>query len=231
MLDRVRHCDDAALAESPFGAAVRYALRRADAPPDYELRPEELALLPERAVAKRRKEFRLGRTAAHHALRGLLPGPPGPILRRESREPVWPAGVVGAITHAGEIGAAAVAWQGDHAGLGLDIEERHRDVGLDVVRMICREPEARWVREVAAQAELRLKMVFSAKESIFKAFYPREQIWLGFEDAELQWCEDRRAFAATLLKAAGGRYPVGYVLTVECCLSEHYLMTWTALPP
>jgi 4'-phosphopantetheinyl transferase EntD len=43
------------------------------------------------------------------------------------------------------------------------------------------------------------RLLFSAKEAVYKAWFPLAGRWLGFDDAELTIDTDRRAFQARLL--------------------------------
>lgn len=193
-------------------------------------RTEELACLSPRAVEKRRAEFFLGRLAARRALvaLGVIPEPVG---KGEQREPLWQVGVVGAITHKEGIAAAVTAREARTKGVGIDLEEIERPVHFGISRKVCTGRELAWVRANASQRDLRLKMLFSAKESCFKAFYPIHRVYLGYLDAEFRWVEDDRGFEGTLLKSAGGPYPVGYAFEVGCRIEGSYVMTWMALPP
>lgn len=153
---------------------------------DAQLFPEEAATLT-RAVDKRRREFTTGRICAHRALEAL--GVPAvPILPGERREPLWPAGVVGSITHTAGYRAAAVARgaAGSAVSVGIDAEPNEptpggvlREISLpaerDMLTALGREhPAVCWDR-----------LLFSAKESVYKAWFPLAQRWLGFDDAEL----------------------------------------------
>ena len=89
-------------------------------PQRFALHPDEAPAVV-RAVAKRQLEFAAGRHYAHSALQALGAAP-GPLLVGPARAPLWPAGVVGAISHDDGWAAAAVARQVDCAGLGIDIE-------------------------------------------------------------------------------------------------------------
>ncbi|GAB3946415.1 hypothetical protein GCM10027614_39920 [Micromonospora vulcania] len=63
-----------------------------------ELLAAEQACLGERAVESRRRDFTAGRVCARRAMADLgLPASAVPAAA--DRAPVWPAGVVGAITH------------------------------------------------------------------------------------------------------------------------------------
>jgi 4'-phosphopantetheinyl transferase EntD len=74
--------------------------------------PEE-AMQLDGAVDSRLREFATGRSCARQALAGLGLAP-APILRGAKREPLWPAGIVGSITHCRGYRAAAVAFNNWH---------------------------------------------------------------------------------------------------------------------
>ena len=75
----------------------------------------------EAAVEKRRFEFSTGRMLARE-LMAELGFAAGPIDRGANRQPVWPAGLVGSITHADGLVVAAVARNSGLRGLGVDLE-------------------------------------------------------------------------------------------------------------
>ncbi|HEY7101617.1 MAG TPA: 4'-phosphopantetheinyl transferase, partial [Mycobacteriales bacterium] len=88
--------------------------------PGEALLPEEEVLVA-RAVGKRRAEFTTVRTCARIAL-GRLGLPPAPLLSGPKREPLWPDGVVGSITHCDGYRAVAVARADQLATIGIDAE-------------------------------------------------------------------------------------------------------------
>lgn len=215
---------------SPFAPFVAFATATAAADGEGMLYPEEQRALTPGAVEVRRLHFTLGRVAARRALLRLL-GQEHPIPRATDGRPLWPEGVVGAITHSGDLGAAAVATRQHCHGIGLDLERRDRVLRTNVRRMVCREAELPWVE--GGPDNTRLLMLFSAKEAIFKAFYPMQQVWLGFHEAELEWrgepgvealTEARGFFEARLLKDAAADYPAGYGFQVGCVLSGEWIM-------
>src|SRR6267143_829697 len=100
----------------PIGVGIR---RRANTTPALHAL-EEQSLGP-RAVERRRVYFSMGRAAAREALAEL--GIYGIAIERgPSGEPLWPDGIVGAISHAGDVAIAIVGRQNDYAGLGIDAE-------------------------------------------------------------------------------------------------------------
>jgi 4'-phosphopantetheinyl transferase EntD len=150
--------------------------------PAAEIFPEEQAAIA-RAVAKRRQEFTTGRACARAAL-ARLGLPPAPILRGERGEPRWPAGVVGSITHCAGYRACAVAHQRDVRTLGLDAEP-HGPLPDGVLSAVAAPAEQTRLEELAA-AHPGVhwdRLLFSAKESVYKAWYPLTREWLGFSDA------------------------------------------------
>src|SRR5262245_35993885 len=94
---------------------VAVAEMRGDYEPAYVFPEEASELCP--AVITRREEFLTARTCARQALM-QLGFPMLPIRRGKKREPIWPAGVVGSITHCQGYRAAAVAMQSDLIAIG-----------------------------------------------------------------------------------------------------------------
>lgn len=153
-----------------------------DDPPEAVLYPGEAELIS-RAVDKRRREFRTVRHCARRALR-QLGVPPAAVLRGERGEPLWPPGVVGSMTHCSGYRAAAVARSGDIHALGIDAEpnEPLPSGVLDAVALVDEQHELCRLA-VADPATSWDRLLFCAKESVYKAWFPLTRRWLGFDDA------------------------------------------------
>ena len=171
------------------------------------LHPDE-----ERAVAgtveKRRREFALGRTCAHAAL-AQLNRDGGPIMRAGDGAPVWPAGIVGSITHTQGY-AAAIAAAAGFAGLGVDAE-RIGGVTQDLwPRLFDNDERDDLVRQ--PDPSRLATILFSAKEACHKAGHERV---LRFHDLHVALGENRFT-AQRGSEAFEGRYTVndGLVVTV-----------------
>lgn len=94
---------------------------------DFALARIECPVLVSRSVVKRRAEFLNGRIAARAALR-RMGMPDRPIAVGPDRAPVWPAGIVGSITHCASVAAAVTATREEAYGLGIDVEAIDRSL-------------------------------------------------------------------------------------------------------
>jgi 4'-phosphopantetheinyl transferase EntD len=152
----------------------------------------------------RRREFTAGRACAREALRRL--GVKGhALLPGVRRAPVWPAGIVGSITHCAGFCAAAVARAERLSGIGLDAEEV-RPLPAEIVALVGRADELEELRTGAAPwTRHGALLLFSAKESVYKAWYPLTGIELEFTDVRLRFGRDGRGFAAELPDVADDR--------------------------
>jgi 4'-phosphopantetheinyl transferase EntD len=183
--------------ESILPAAAAVAEARDDEAA-VSLFPQEEAIVA-RAVEKRRREFAGGRGCAHRALAALGEAP-GPVPAGERGEPIWPAGVVGSITHCKGYRGCAVARTADLASIGIDAET-HAPLPDRLL------PDLANPEEIEALGALRRadpsvhwdRLLFSAKEAVYKAWYPLAERWLGFEDAVLAIDPAARTFSARLL--------------------------------
>ena len=144
---------------------------------------EERYISGQRMHPNREREFRAGRGCAQQAL-GRLGYHDVAVLPGADREPLWPSGVVGSITHSRQLAAAAVAWGGKFSALGIDVEEL--GAGDDTVEAMIMSAQERQSRPQAMPADIWRMLHFSAKESVFKASFPRARIFFEFQDIELK---------------------------------------------
>ncbi len=157
------------------------------------LLPEERALV-DGASLERRAEFATGRHLARLALESLDPTRSRmPVLSDARGAPVWPAGVVGSITHCpGWAGAVVARSRGSRFGRGVTA------IGLDAEPVA---PLPTGVVEVVASAEERETLarlggelagipwetvLFSAKEATYKAWYPLTGVVVGHDAVHVE---------------------------------------------
>ncbi|SNS97780.1 4'-phosphopantetheinyl transferase family protein [Actinacidiphila glaucinigra] len=168
------------------------------------LYPEEAALVA-RTPDRRREEFSTVRACARRAL-AALGLPPAPVLPGVRNVPQWPAGVVGSMTHCEGYRAAALARDTDLAMIGIDAEP---DLPLPggVLESIALPGELAWVRAGGSRSRVnRDRLLFSAKEAVYKTWYPLMRTELDFDDADITFVEDGTSarphgtFSARLLR-------------------------------
>lgn len=175
---------------SPFGV-LGSLMPRGVVVVDVDPKGEPPALPPEeaemvmRAVAKRRRELAWGRSCARRALESLGVDWNTAIGRGDRGEPLWPSGVVGSISHCAGYCVTAVADQAVIGGLGIDAEAAGV-LPRGGWEMISTAAERGALARALGRPPGRYGIVlFSAKESIYKAWYPMTGQWLGFQDVDV----------------------------------------------
>ncbi|MFD8522176.1 4'-phosphopantetheinyl transferase [Streptomyces capillispiralis] len=189
---------------------------------DAPLYPEEEALVA-RAVLKRRREFTAVRSCARRAME-KLGVPAHPVLPGERGAPIWPQGLTGSMTHCQGYCAAALVRAGDLASLGIDAEV-HAPLPEGVLSTVALPEEVARVGRLTGElpAVHWDRLLFSAKEAVYKAWFPLTGKWLDFLEADIVFTPDpgprtRGGFRATLL--VPGPQVGGRVL-------DHFTGRWT----
>ena len=122
------------------------------------------------------------------------------------------------MTHCDGYRAAAVAHAADLAGVGVDAEPL-APLPSGVLELVS-TPDERACLAALPGAQHADRVLFSAKESVFKVWWPLVRTWLGFEDALVTLAADG-TFVADLLRPdlgvprLAGRWAArdGFVLT------------------
>jgi 4'-phosphopantetheinyl transferase EntD len=209
---------------SSWGPDITLATVHQESLAHCQFHPEEVSLLRGNVAKKRWNEFMLGRAAARLALIAAGVKNPGPVLRGSGREPVWPRGIVGSITHCGPWAVAAVAGNEAVEGLGIDLEDAYADPFEEIAGLICSDSERRWV--VANGEHLpKLAMIFSAKEAIYKALYPLCKKFLDFQEVELSWFPHSSQFRGILLVDLSPEFRKGYCFEIGCQMQATFVFT------
>ena len=171
---------------NPFPDHISFCLLPIHSTSNQKLHPAEENYFSQLSSVSRKEHYRSGRICAGEVLSKL--GTRGqPVLRDpQTREPLWPEGISGAITHSGNWAAAAAGKTSDVSGIGIDLEDLERQVDSRISRHVCIPEEQKWLQECGEDfLEQNLKIIFSAKESIFKAFFPYTRTYLHFHDARI----------------------------------------------
>lgn len=190
-------------------------------PPGLEPLPEEEPLIA-KSVAKRRNEFITVRYCARQAL-SVLGIPEVPILKGDKGQPLWPDGIVGSMTHTEGFRGAVVGRTGEVRSVGIDAEP-HDVLPNGVLKSIALPVERDELDALPAGTHWD-RLLFCAKETTYKAWFPLTARWLGFEDAHItigpdgtftsRILVDGRANDGTVLSAFDGRWIIdkGLILT------------------
>ena len=149
------------------------------------LYPEEEAVIA-RAVEKRRREFIAVRACARLAMEKLGTAPQ-PVLPGERGAPRWPDGLVGSMTHCDGYCAAALVRAEELASLGIDAEPHDRlpDGVLDAVALPTEQTRLRDLARSRSSVHWD-RLLFSAKESVYKTWFPLTGKWLDFLEADIE---------------------------------------------
>lgn len=138
-----------------------------------------------RAVTSRKAEHLAGRYCAQRAMRQMgheaVSVPIGPM-----KAPVWPSLLCGSISHTRTLAIACVAERTTFRYLGVDIEPLiAAPEQLDLVDNIMSPSEVERINALIDSPLQALTLVFSAKESLFKALAPSVGHYFDFLDAEM----------------------------------------------
>jgi 4'-phosphopantetheinyl transferase EntD len=166
-------------------------------PTDDQLFPEEEKIIAQ-AVRARRREYAAVRSCARVCL-GRLGYPPVPILPGVGGAPIWPAGIRGSMTHCAGYAAAAVGVHPPICGIGIDAEPDAPlpDGVLDLVATAAEQDHLAGTQPDGLNWD---RLLFSAKEAVYKAWFPLVGEWLDHQQAEIIFHPHDGTFAAQLTR-------------------------------
>jgi enterobactin synthetase component D len=146
------------------------------------------------AVPKRWRDYLAGRYCARVALGRLDPALAAQRVETGSnREPIWPRGVVGSITHTEGFAAAAVALESQVGGVGLDAERiLNPERAREIERLVLLDAERPHAASAGLTQHELVSLAFSAKEAVFKCLYAfGKELW-DFTEVALTAIDTRR---------------------------------------
>jgi 4'-phosphopantetheinyl transferase EntD len=142
------------------------------------------AAIVARSVAKRRNEFATARRLAREALAhfGVANFE---LIHDSNRAPIWPLGISGSLSHCSTSAFAAVGRRDEAGTLGIDVEDRPT-LPEELWPLVLVKEELVFLDGVSPADRGRLALViFSAKESLYKAQYPRTHEFMDFFDVRV----------------------------------------------
>jgi 4'-phosphopantetheinyl transferase EntD len=153
-----------------------------------------------------RRATSTGRALARDLLRnmGVVPGP---MLRRSGGQCAWPSGMVGSIAHDDDVAVCVLSGGGINMAFGVDVEPALPLPHEIIHDVACHPTERAFVDGDAVAARL----LFCAKEAVFKACFPVDEQFLEHVDVELLAAAPNRLTMRTstgwLLEVAVTRTP------------------------
>ncbi|WP_394280681.1 4'-phosphopantetheinyl transferase [Corynebacterium sp.] len=188
-----------------FPAAARYVYILTDPESkdmaNFEILDPQEQTLVSTSVDRRKAEFGDARWCAHQALAELGVVGQGPILKGERGMPLWPAGYTGSMTHTEGFRAAVAAPIAKVRSLGIDAEPNGA-LPEGVLEQIARVGELENLQALHDDCpNLHVdRLLFCAKEAVYKAWFPMTHRWLGFEDAQVDVRADGTFIAYLLVR-------------------------------
>ena len=180
-------------------------LRRISPGDEDALLDEEAASIASPAIAARRASG-AARIVARQLL-AQLGHARAPLPKAASGEPIWPAGIAGSLAHDEKVAVAAVGRRRDVGFIGIDIEPAV-SLSPDMLELVATPQELRKIGD----DPLRGKLLFAAKEAVYKAVYPLDHVFLEFHDIEVD-------LAGRMAKTRSGR-----AIALRYCLSSHVVV-------
>ncbi|EKO3577889.1 4'-phosphopantetheinyl transferase superfamily protein [Vibrio metschnikovii] len=187
------------------------------------------------AVLKRKCEFLAGRVCAQRGLNKLMGSRVVSIKIGEHRQPMWPTGIVGSISHCLGYAVSAVGFQSDECiSVGIDIEKViTTQFAKEITNQVLSEGEMVFAEQFD-EFQSFLTLVFSAKESIYKAIFPFVKQVLDFDCVQLITVDQKQKtlqfqFSPFLLEVLNSRVTVNYhfcqadTVATWCLLSTNHL--------
>jgi 4'-phosphopantetheinyl transferase EntD len=170
---------------------------------------DEAALLPEEtpafegSVVAARRASGAARLVARNLLKHLG-YPECPIKRGSARAPTWPEGIRGSLAHDSDYAVAAICRAQDFRALGIDVEPAEL-LPPELVDLVATPRERAHLDADGFGG----RMLFVAKEAVYKAVYPLDRMFLDHHDVEIDFA-NRKATVCN-----------GRVVHLRLCVSTH----------
>ena len=132
------------------------------------------------------------------------------IPRGAHGEPLWPAGMTGSLAHDDEFAVAAVGMAQDVGAIGVDIEPA-MPLPHDLIDLVVTP----WELSRVPDDRLVGRLLFVAKEAVYKAVFPLDRVFLEFQDIDVD---------LELLRATAG---AGRTLSIRHSFSSHIIVLAT----
>ncbi|MEP7729537.1 4'-phosphopantetheinyl transferase family protein [Marinomonas primoryensis] len=177
--------------------------------------------------SKRQETFLAGRLAVRHA-QAYLNEPAKDILKAEDGSPLWPGEYTGSISHTDNQAVAVLLpqAQGDIQYIGIDLERLVNADKLDIAHLIGLEREFKILIAEGMEKSFLVLLLFSLKESVYKALYPAVREFFDFLDVELISKDGNDFFEFQVKRQLSEKIPSGFILRGSYVIQDEHVMTW-----
>lgn len=179
------------------------------------------------SVSKRQAEFLAGRIMAKQALTQLGIATTT-IAIGDNRCPIWPSGVKASISHSHNIAICIAGASSVYSYIGCDVEAFITDeMQVDICDLIINESERLLIDSVNIERNIAFTLVFSAKESLFKALYPSVQGYFDFNVAQILTINSQnKTFEVVLLDSLTKNLLKGMIFKGSYALDDEFIITF-----
>lgn len=205
----------------------------------------ELPTSVRNSVLKRRAEFVAGRYAAGRAL-GTFKTENTHVPIGQDRMPVWPNSFQGSISHTDKLAICAVTREKYVTGVGIDVEKLiDTELVHEIASTIMRPEELAFVETVSNTVlgkklgkkfglensyALLVTLIFSSKESLFKALYPSVGYYFDFSAARLVLIDlYNRYLHIELAEDLTPKYKEGFLMKGHFEIEENNIITYLTI--
>lgn len=183
--------------------------------------PEKL----KKSTRKRKSEFIAGRVAAKLALTQLHSKSLF-VLYDNNRCPIFPNNTIGSISHTDKVAIAIAAPCHIGRSIGVDIEKIFSEESLIVTKKcVFKDEELDILLKIDLSEKTAATILFSAKESIFKAIFSMSKKHIDFDYARLIWANHAES---KLLFCLGAKTSsIDYFIEVFYSITKNYIISYT----
>ena len=178
------------------------------------------------AVIKRKSEFLAGRYCAKKALAEYNIND-YTIYALKNRAPSWPKGYIGSISHTSDSAYSIVTKDTEYSGIGIDAEYiLSKQQIIDIRKIITTDSEFNFINESLLNINITftLILIFSAKESLFKALNPIVDIFFDFLAVKIINLSEKK-FRLSLEIDLSSTYKKGHTFEGHYLLNKEQVIT------
>lgn len=177
-------------------------------------------------VDKRRREFATARELVREGLERFFDVRGFDLLNAEDRSPIWPRGIQGSISHSDTRAWVALV-DAAFGTIGIDGEGRN-ELKEDLWHLTLLDEEVAYLEALDASVRSRRALtLFSAKEALYKAQYPRSGSFMSYTSVRVDIGE--AGLLSCTFQETVGPFSKGFVVRGRW-LNENELVTAVWIP-